>query len=168
MRNYVDGLGHLFEGKYDCNNKAALKGNFKVVYKGETLTAHILWGVNPSGKLVNPYHNNITSGKGFVLLGPDIINSEETFDEDMTTFIKSNKPTYFEIDETLVCDMSVNFDKEGNITEDSVFQFYMPLPGDAKYVKTKKGENGDKDDGFPNLSIACEMAVINKSNPSMF
>ncbi len=156
MKNYVPNVGYLFDGKYDCNGKPGIAGNFKVNYKGDTLTASILWFVDPTAKLLAPAYNDIS--KGFLPISSGLIESEESFEEDMTRFVRSNKPYYAVNDKPiLICAMKLNFDKKGNITDDSEFDFYAYL----KDLKEKQ------DDGSVKLTIVCAKAITGPANETM-
>lgn len=156
MKNYVPNMGYLFDGKYDCNGKPGIAGNFKVTYKGDTLTANIIWFVDPTAKLLAPAYNDIS--KGFLPISSGLIESEESFKEDMQRFIRSNKPYYAVNDKpVLICAMKLNFDENGNITEDSEFDFYVYL----RDLREKQ------DDGSVKLTIVCAKAITGPANEAM-
>ena len=156
MKNYVPNMGYLFDGKYDCNGKPGIAGNFKVTYKGDTLTANIIWFVDPRAKLLAPAYNDIS--KGFLPISSGLIESEESFKEDMQRFIRSNKPYYAVNDKpVLICAMKLNFDEDGNITEDSEFDFYVYL----RDLREKQ------DDGSVKLTIVCAKAITGPANEAM-
>lgn len=149
-------MGYLFDGKYDCNGKPGIAGNFKVTYKGDTLTANIIWFVDPTAKLLAPAYNDIS--KGFLPISSGLIESEESFKEDMQRFIRSNKPYYAVNDKpVLICAMKLNFDEGGNITEDSEFDFYVYL----RDLREKQ------DDGSVKLTIVCAKAITGPANEAM-
>ena len=155
MKNYVNGHGFEFDGKFDCNGKLGLAGNFKVNYKGDCFTTHILWCVDSDAKLIAPAYNDIA--KGFLPISSGLIESEETFEDDMLRFIKSNKPYYVvPVDEMacIICDIKVTFDEKGNITDDSDFNMFL----------FRERVPVEQADGSRSAKIYCSKAIAGNAN----
>jgi hypothetical protein len=156
MMNYNPAVGYTFDGKVDCNGKVGVAGNYKVAYKGDKLTATILWFVDLNGKLVAPAHNDLM--KGFSPIASSVIDSEESFEEDMERFIRSNKPYYGMVDNAIPCVLKLKFDEKGNIEDDSEFDFFI-----QRTTQTVK-----KDDGTLDVQWLCDKWVTGPANESMF
>ena len=157
MLNYNPVEGYVFDGKYDCNGDLGIMGNYKVTYKGDCLTANILWFVDVTGKLVAPAYMDMING--FAPISSDWVESAETFDADMLRFVKSNKPYFCSIPKDVItCNLRLKFDEEGNILEDSEYEFFVP----------RKAQLEKSPDGKTSAKWVCEKLVAGKANEDMF
>lgn len=117
-------LGYIFECKKDIKGNIGIKESFSFSVRGNIKRVSAIFGIDVKGKIVSPLYYDKSIG----LTSLATLVDEETFDEDIAKFVRSNRATYSLSSVTyLICSVEakINIETGEWISDESKINFYV-------------------------------------------